>query len=115
MQWGTSLIVVLTLGAGVAVAQTTPLTVTTTSLANGAVGVNYSQMLAASGGSGGYAWSVTGGSLPAGLSITGGGLISGTPAAAGGVSFTVQVMDSSNATASKSLTIAVLPAPLAIT
>ncbi len=91
------------------------LTITTTSLAGGTVGTTYSQTLAATGGTGGYAWSVASGSLPAGLSLSAGGTIAGTPSAAGPANFTIQVKDSSNATATQSLTITIAPAGLTIT
>src|SRR5207248_5729553 len=67
------------------------LTVTTSSLPSGTVGVGYSQTVAATGGTGGYTWLTTTGSLPAGLSLAAGGAISGTPTAAGTSNFTVQV------------------------
>ena len=91
------------------------LSVTTTSLSNGAVGAPYSQQLNATGGTGGYTWSVSGGSLPAGLSLSASGAISGTPTAAGPSSFTVQVRDSSGATASQSLSITVASPTLSVT
>jgi len=83
-------------------------TVTTSSpLPTGEVGVAYSQTLAATGGTGGYTWSVTGGSLPAGLTLSTGGILSGNPSSATTASFTVTAKDSSNNTGSKlfSLTI----------
>jgi hypothetical protein len=94
-----------------------PLSVTTTSLPNGTVGVAYSQTLAASGGTTPYSWSLTTGSLPAGLTLNAStGAISGTPTAAGNSSFTVQVRDSAQATAPRQLSIFVNSAsPLAIT
>jgi hypothetical protein len=92
-----------------------PLTITTTSLPNGTVGAAYSQTLAASGGTGGYTWSTTVNSLPAGLMLAAGGSISGTPTTAGTTNFTVQVKDSSNATAMKALSITIAPPPLTIT
>jgi hypothetical protein len=71
-----------------------PLTITTTSLPNGGVGVAYSRALAPSGGSGIYTWSVSAGSLPAGLSLADAtGIIAGTPTTAGTSNFTVQVAD----------------------
>ncbi len=88
-----------------------PLSVSTTSLAGGTVGTPYSQGLSASGGTGSYTWSVSSGSLPAGLSLAG-GTIGGTPTAPGTASFTVQVTDSANTTATQPLSIAVAPAPL---
>jgi len=84
-----------------------PLSVTTTSLPDGTVGVPYSQTLQATGGTGSYTWSITSGSLPGGLSLTSStGLISGPPTTAGTSNFTVQVNDGST-TASKSLSISI--------
>ena len=48
-------------------------------LAQGAIGVPYRQLLVASGGLQPYTWSITSGSLPAGLTVTTDGIISGTP------------------------------------
>ena len=83
------------------------LVITTAVLPNGTVGAQYSQTLAATGGSGGYQWSRTGGSLPAGLSLSSGGAVTGSPTAAAVSSFTVRVTDSGGRTASKTLTITV--------
>jgi hypothetical protein len=91
------------------------LSVTTSSLSGGSVAIPYSQTLSATGGSGGYTWSVSSGSLPAGLSLSGGGTISGTPTAPGSAGFTVQVKDSSNATATQSLSITIAAPQLNIT
>ena len=92
-----------------------PLSISTTSLASGTVGVAYSQALAATGGITPYTWSVISGSLPAGLSLnTATGVISGTPTAAGSSSFTVRVSDANATTANRSLTLtinAALPPP----
>jgi hypothetical protein len=86
-----------------------PLSITTTSLTAGAIGVPYSASLAASGGVPPYTWSITSGTLPAGLSLSSSGLISGTPTNQETQSFTVQVSDSqttpATATANLSLTI----------
>ena len=72
------------------------LSITTTSLAGGTVGVPYSASLEASGGTAPYTWSlVSGSSLPAGLRLAG-STISGTPASAGTTNFTVQINDSSS-------------------
>ena len=58
------------------------LAISTTSLANGTLGIAYSQTLAATGGTGAYTWTLTSGTLPAGLSLNASsGLISGTPTA----------------------------------
>ena len=84
------------------------LTITTTSLLSGMVGVTYSQTLAVSGGTPPYTWSVTG-SLPPGISLNSGtGVLSGTPTAAGIFNFTVQVRDATQNTTSKQLSIAVV-------
>lgn len=58
-------------------------------------GVAYSQALTASGGTGGYAFSITAGALPAGVVLSAGGVLSGTPTVNGSFSFTVQASDSS--------------------
>jgi hypothetical protein len=92
-----------------------PLTVTTTTLPNGTVGAAYSQTLAASGGTGGYTWSISAGALPAGLSLSAAGAISGTPTTAGTANFTANVSDSSSQSASKALSISVAPAALTVT
>ena len=89
--------------------QTTPLSITTSSLPGGTLNVSYSATLAASGGTSPYTWSIASGSLPTGLSLAGGtGVISGTPTAAGTFNFTVRVTDSANPaqTATKALSIA---------
>ena len=85
---------------------------TAASLPIGTVNVNYAQALAATGGSGQYTWSlVTGSSLPGGLSLNATmGTISGSPTAPGQASFTMQVTDSNQATASKQFTMTIDPA-----
>ena len=91
-----------------------PLTITTTSLPPGTVGIPYSATLAASGGTTPYTWSLSSGSLPVGLTLNATtGSISGTPTAAGTSSFTVQVTDAASpaATASRSLSIVINAAP----
>ena len=87
-----------------------PLSITTTSLPNGGVGVAYSRALAPSGGSGIYTWSVSAGLLPAGLSLNAAtGVISGIPTTAGTSNFTVQVADGIGA-ATRLLSITINPA-----
>jgi hypothetical protein len=88
---------------------TTPLSITTTSLPSGTVGVSYGANLSATGGKTPYTWSITNGNLPLGLSLSTGGLISGTPTTAGTYNFTIQVKDSSSPqqTAPKSLSITI--------
>ena len=86
----------------------TTLSITTSSLPNGTIGVAYSQTLAATGGTTPYTWSIAAGTLPAGLSLNSNGVISGTPTTAGGpTSITFRVTDSASATATKGLSITV--------
>ena len=92
--------------------QWSPLSITTTTLPPGTVGVGYSQTLSATGRIAPYTWSVTTGSLPAGLSLASTtGVISGTPTSAGTSTFTVQVADaeSTPVTATASFTLTVAP------
>jgi hypothetical protein len=65
--------------------------ITTAVLAGAVVGTPYSQTLTATGGAGGYSWSITSGALPAGLSLGASGAITGTPSASGTANFTAQV------------------------
>lgn len=93
---------------------------TSTTLPNGYAGTVYSQTLAASGGTGtGYTWSVTSGSsnLSAlNITLSSAGVLTGTPSGTGSATFTAQVKDSANNTATQSFTLTVLaglslPAP----
>ena len=68
------------------------LTVTTTTLPAGTVGVPYGPVtLTASGGTPPYTWTATG--LPAGLSLSTAGVLSGTPTASGSFATTITVKD----------------------
>ncbi len=95
---------------------TSPLTITTTSLTSGTVGISYSESLAATEGTTPYSWSITSGALPSGLSLNTSGTISGTPSLAGTYDFMVQVRDSSTPqkTATKNLSIVITRSPGAI-
>jgi hypothetical protein len=95
----------LTVSAGVSIT-------TGATLPAGYVGSNYSQTLAATGGTGsGYAWTATSSNLSSyGLSLSTAGVVSGTPTTAGTASFTAQVTDSGGNTATAPLTIAVYSA-----
>jgi hypothetical protein len=82
--------------------------VTAPTLPNGSVGTPYGVTLMAQGGTSPYTWTITAGALPAGLTLgsaTGG--ISGNPTSSGPFSFTVQVTDSNQVTATKSFTITI--------
>jgi hypothetical protein len=87
-------------------AQNSPLSILTTSLPVGAVNVAYSFAVTATGGSAPYSWSADG--LPGGFSLnSGSGLLTGTPTVAGNYDIVLHVKDQTQATASKSLTLAV--------
>lgn len=83
------------------------LTITTPSLPGATVNVPYSTSLTVIGGVAPYTWTVTSGTLPVGLSLSGAGDITGTPTEAGTFTFTVQVADSQQHTASGQLSITV--------
>ncbi len=89
--------------------QVVPLAVSTASLPDGTVGVDYpATPLSATGGTAPLSWSVSVGSLPDGLDLdTSTGVISGKPTSAGTSTFTVSVTDSaaSPATATAELSI----------
>jgi subtilisin family serine protease len=97
------------------------LAITTKTLNNGQVGIQYVQTLAVSGGTMPYHWSLVSGTLPAGLTLNAGtGQISGTPlATVTNTPLTMQVTDSSTpvqtATANFLLTITAASVPASIT
>lgn len=71
-----------------------PPVVATTGLAAATLATPYHAQLAATGGAGGYSWSVTSGQLPIGLSLDpASGVVSGTPLVPGTSDFTVTVTD----------------------
>lgn len=90
--------------------------ITTTSLSQGTVGVSYSASLAATtNATGTLTWEISSGSLPDGLSLSASdGIISGTPTATGSSSFTVQVtltVGSVSYTDTQTLSITIAAAP----
>jgi hypothetical protein len=95
------------------VASTLPtLTVTTTSLPDGAVDVAYgTQILTAAGGDGTYSWALASGRHPSGLSLTADGLITGTPTTVETRSFTIQVTSGDGQRAQRTLSITVSAPP----
>lgn len=91
------------------------LSITTTTLTPGLVGVAYqSGNFAASGGQPPYSWSLAAGTLPPGLALNA-SAISGTPTTANTYSLTLRVTDAANATATRQYTFNVYPAVLIIT
>ena len=81
------------------------LTISTSSLPTGQVGVAYSAVLAATGGTPPYTWSLTSGALPAGLMLNAAtGAITGTPTqAVTSAALTFQVADSRTPPVSRSV------------
>jgi hypothetical protein len=92
------------------------LQITTSSLPTGTVGVQYTDTLGASGGTGSYAWSVAGGLLPEGLSLSAAGILSGTPTTQGTSTFIVRVTSGNQSTTQvMSLAVEVQVPPISIT
>ena len=88
-----------------------PIVVNPVTLPGGMVGVAYSQTVSATGGTGGYAYSVSAGALPAGLVLNAAtGVISGTPTVAAASSFTIRATDTASATGSRAYSVTVSPA-----
>jgi hypothetical protein len=88
---------------------TSGVSITTSSLPVGTVGQSYGAGIGAAGGKPPYTFSIASGGLPAGLTFTGGS-ISGTPLVAGITGVQVQVTDSAGSSASKTLSLRILPA-----
>jgi hypothetical protein len=91
--------------------QAPALTLSPTSLSNGAIGQAYSRAISAAGGTAPYTFAFTAGSHPPGLSLSAGGTLSGTPTAVGTYAFTVTATDSKffSAQLAYSLAVKVLP------
>ena len=88
-----------------------PVTITTTSLSDGTVGSSYSATLAATGGTGPVTWAS---SPPSdnGLTVNSSGTVTGTPVAEAVSTFSVTATDSTGASASASLTVHSVAAPV---
>ena len=92
-----------------AVTMTVDLVVTSTTLPAGMVGAEYQASLNAIGGTKPYNWAITAGGLPDGLELDGDtGVISGTPTEGGSFSFTIQVTDAAEATATAEVLISIV-------
>ena len=88
------------------------LIITTISLPNGEVNVDYSATLIAIGGVPPYTWLMQSGALPGGLSLSPDGVISGTPTTAGGpTTGTFKVTDSAGSWVTTPLSITIIAAP----
>src|ERR1700682_3605442 len=88
------------------------LSITTTSLPNGTVGITYpATTLTATGGTTPYTWN---GSAPAGLSVSNAGVISGTPTTSGSAKVSVTVIDSTLAHTSTTLDITINAASVTV-
>jgi hypothetical protein len=81
-------------------------TVSTVSLANGAVNAPYTQMLSAAGGKQPYTFTLAAGTLPAGLTLAA-GAIAGVPTATAVAPITVQVADANGKTGQKNFTLSI--------
>lgn len=92
-----------------------PLAIATAALPDGTLGQPWSATLTATGGTPPYAWTIAAG-LPPGLALAGAtGALSGTPTAVGAYGFTVSLADAGGQSATKALSITILPQPTAIT
>lgn len=90
-----------------------PLTITTTSLADAAMGLPYKMQLTSSGGTPFPTWGLaTGSSLPANLTLSTDGLLIGMPTVSGVYNFTVQLVEEGTpppATATRTLSLTIAP------
>jgi len=86
---------------------TVTITLSPAALPTGTVGVAYSQMITATGGTAPYTFAVTSGALPTGLTLTATGALSGTPSAAGSSTFTVTATDANGFTGAQQYTLTI--------
>lgn len=92
------------------------MTLTPGTLANGQVGVAYSEQLSTAGGTSPYTYSIASGALPAGLTLTAeSGALTGTPTSNGSFSFAVTARDQYGNTTSESYSVDVRVAAATIT
>jgi Putative Ig domain len=90
---------------------TAPLQASSPPFHGGEVGVAYAAVaLSATGGVAPYTWSVSAGALPGGLALGQDGSVSGSPNAPGHFTFTIQVADVGNSTATLPGVISIAPA-----
>ena len=89
-----------------------PPAITTTELDALTVASSASQQLSATGGTGGYTWSLSLGKLPTGMSLSPDGLLSGTPLVSGDFPVTVTVTDEAYKAALQSYLLRVNQTPM---
>ena len=98
--------------SGIGVGPPLPVTITTTSVPDGTVGITYpTTTLTRSGGTAPFTWAITAGALPDGVSLSAGGVLSGMPSVVNTFNFTVQVTDATGGTDTQNLTIVIAAAP----
>jgi len=86
-----------------------PPRISNTTLPNGIVGRDYTELLLGAEGAPPYTFAVTSGSLPAGLSLSSAGVLTGTPTAAEIQSFQVTLTDSQGQRAQRAFTLSTHP------
>lgn len=84
-------------------------------LPDGAVGISYTQALAATGGVGPYSYSLLSGALPIGMSFSSAGQFAGIPRSAGTFSLNVRATDANGQTSTQAFTFDIAAPTLAIT
>ncbi|HQR21874.1 MAG TPA: putative Ig domain-containing protein [Burkholderiaceae bacterium] len=83
-----------------------PIVVNPASLPAATVGAAYSQTVIASGGVGGFTYSISAGTLPAGLTLNASsGVVSGTPTTAATSNFTIRATDTASASGTRAYSI----------
>jgi hypothetical protein len=90
-----------------------PVSISTTTLSQAAVGTPYSFAFTASGGTPPYVWTIVD-SLPAGFTLSPDGILAGTPQNPGDFTFTVRLADTTQAAVTRHFSLHVAPPPLSI-
>lgn len=96
------------------IADVDPVAISGTSLVPGMVSVAYDQTFTASGGRAPYTWQANSG-VPAGLTVSAAGKVEGTPSTDGTSQLSVTATDRDGRTATKTLSLQILPAGISIT
>ncbi len=91
-----------------------PMFLSPATIANGTVGVSYSQTLTVSGGTGPYTTWISGGTPPPGITLSASGVLSGTPTTANTYNFSVQADDSAGHSTTKNYTTTISSAAVTI-